>query len=196
MPVPRLFTSLKQRPLLFRTPVRSLCLMLGVLAVVAASACGETYKLSTGETLIGDVMATTATDQGVQIKVGEGEYQKVPWANFSQDDLKNFAKNTRMQPFVEPFIEPDPTLKIKKTEINIKSPPRLERPAPQSLFGAFFSSSIGLFVVLLLYGANVYAGYEVAIFRAKPPLLVGGLSAIPVLGLLAPIVFLSLPTKL
>ena len=170
--------------------------MLGILALFAASACGETYKLSTGETLIGDVMATTATDQGVQIKVGEGEYQKVPWASFSQDDLKAFARNQRMQPFVEPFIEPDLGAKIKKKEVNIKQPPRLERPAKQSLVGALFSSSVGIFVLLVLYGANVYAGYEVAIFRAQPPMLVSGLSAIPILGFAVPIVFLSMPTKL
>ena len=60
------------------------------------------------------MLATTANDQGVQIKVGEGEYQKVPWASFSQEDLKTFARNQRMQPFVEPFIEPDPTAKIKE----------------------------------------------------------------------------------
>ncbi len=35
-----------------------------------------------------------------------------------------------------------------------------------------------------------------AIFRAKPPLLVCGLSAIPLLGVAAPIIFLALPTKL
>jgi hypothetical protein len=170
--------------------------MLGMAVLLATSAGGETYKLSTGETLNGEVLATTANDQGVQIKVGEGEYQKVPWASFSQEDLKAFARNQRMQPFVEPFIEPDPAAKIKKTEVAIKQPPRLERPAKQSLFGALFSSSVGIFVLALLYGGNVYAGYEVAIFRAQPPMLVCGLAAIPLLGFAAPIVFLSMPTKL
>jgi hypothetical protein len=164
--------------------------------MLAASARAETYKLNSGETVNGEVLPTTANDQGVQIKVGEGDYQKVPWANFSQDNLKAFGKNQRMQPFVEPFIEPDPTLKIRKTEINIKSPPRLERPARQPFFSALFSSSVGLFVLLLVYAANIYAGYEVAMFRAQPPLLVSGLSAVPVLGFLAPIAFLSMPTRL
>jgi hypothetical protein len=100
-----------------------------------------------------------------------------------------------MQPFVEPFIEPNPEEKIRKTEVNIKQPPRLERPARESLVGAFFGSALGVMVMLVLYAATIYAGYEVAIFRAKPPLLVCGLSAIPGLGLLAPIMFLSIPTK-
>ena len=47
----------------------------------------------------------------------------------------------------------------------------------------------------MLYLANVYAGFEVAIFRARPPLLVAGLAAVPIVGFLAPIVFLSMPTR-
>lgn len=156
----------------------------------------DAFKLNSGETLNGEVLPTTANDQGVQIKVGEGDYQRVPWANFSQDDLRTFAKNQRMEPFVEPFIEITQQEKIKKTEVDIKAPPRFERPARQSLLGALGSSTLGVFVLLVLYAATVYAGYEVAIFRAQPPSLVCGLSAIPLLGLLAPIVFLSMPTRI
>jgi hypothetical protein len=48
--------------------------------------------------------------------------------------------------------------------------------------------------VLLLYGANVYAGFEIAIFRARPVPLVCGVSAVlPVIG---PIIFLCLKTLL
>ena len=50
-------------------------------------------------------------------------------------------------------------------------------------------------MMLLLYGANIYAGFEIAIFRAQSPLLVCGLSAVPLLGFVAPIVFLCLPTN-
>jgi hypothetical protein len=100
-----------------------------------------------------------------------------------------------MQPFVEPFIEITQEEKLKKTEVNIKQPPRFPQPPRQSLLGAMFSSGLGLFVALALYAGIVYAGYEVAIFRGQPPLLVCGLSAIPFLGFLAPIAFLSLPTK-
>lgn len=48
-------------------------------------------------------------------------------------------------------------------------------------------------MLLMFYAANIYAGYEVAVFRAQPKILVCGISAvIPVIG---PIVFLCLPTK-
>lgn len=178
--------------------VRCLYLIVGVLVFGPLTGLiqAETFKLANGQTMNGEVLPTTANDQGVQIKVGEGDYQRVPWANFSQDDLRNFAKNQRMEPFVEPFIEITQQEKIKKTEVNIKSPPKLERPARQSLLGALGSSTIGIFVLLLLYSATVYAGYEVAIFRAQPPGLVCGLAAIPLLGVLSPIVFLSLPTRI
>lgn len=170
-------------------------LTLTVLGLLGTSVRADEYKLTSGETLNGEVLSTSATDQGVQVKIGEGEYKKVPWNSFSQEDLKNFVKNPRMQPFVEPFIEPNPEEKIKKTEVNIKQPPRLERPARESLVGAFFGSTLGVMVMLVLYAAIIYAGYEVAIFRAQPPLLVCGLSAIPGLGFLAPIIFLSIGTK-
>ena len=178
--------------------VRSLYGMVGVLVLglLAGSLHAEAFKLTSGETVNGEILPTTANDQGVQIKVGEGDYQRVPWSNFSQDDLRNFAKNQRMEPFVEPFIEISQAEKIKKTEVNIKEPPRLPRPARQPLLSAMFSSTLGVLVLLVLYAATIYAGYEVAIFRAQPPALVCGLSAIPLLGILSPIVFLSLPTRI
>ncbi len=62
----------------------------------------------------------------------------------------------------------------------------------QSLLGALLSSSVGLFALTLIYAANIYSGYEIAVFRARPKALVMGVAAVlPVLG---PIIFLSLPT--
>jgi hypothetical protein len=177
--------------------VRSLYLILGLLlcGLVTGHCRADTFKLTNGETLVGEVFPVSANDQGVQVKVGDGQYQRVPWASFSQEDLKKFAKEAKMEAFVQPFIEINPEEKVKKTEVHLKEPSRLERPAKQSLFGAMFSSSLGFVLVLLVYAANIYAGYEVAIFRAQPPALVCGLAAIPGLGVLATIAFLSMPTK-
>jgi hypothetical protein len=62
------------------------------------------------------------------------------------------------------------------------------------LLGALFSSSVGLVCLLLIYAANIYAGYEIATVRAYPPALVCGVAAlVPVIG---PIIFLCLPTRL
>jgi len=178
--------------------VRKFCLIIALLAFVvfAGMLRADTYQLTSGETLNGEVLATSANDAGVQVKVGEGEYKKVPWDSFSQEDLRKFRDNPKLGPFVEPFIVITPEERVKKTEVPIKQPTRLEHPAAQSLFGALFSCGLGLFLLLVVYGATIYAGYEVAIFRAQPVPLVTGLSAIPLLGVFAPIIFLAMPTKI
>lgn len=174
--------------------VRRLCLIAVMLACgwLAGVAHADTFTLANGETLVGEALTASASDAGVQIKVGEGKYERVPWANFSQEDLKKFAAIPKLQPLVEPFIEVTKEEKLKKTEVNIKAPERLERPARQSLLGALFSSGPGLLALLLLYAANIYAGYEISIFRARPALMVCGVSA--ALPLVGPIIFLCLPT--
>ena len=178
--------------------VRRFCLLVGFIfgALLAESAWAdtETYTLANGETITGELLVSAANDAGVTIRTGEGKYEKVAWDRFSQEDLKKFVQIKKMEPFVEPFIEITPEEKIKKTEVpNVKQPVRLERPAGKSLFGAMFSSGLGLFIILLIYAANIFAGYEVSIFRAQPVALVCGVSA--VLPLIGPIIFLSMPTK-
>jgi hypothetical protein len=178
--------------------VRRFCLITFLLLsclLVVKGAEAETYKLSNGETVTGELLIAAANDAGVTIKVGDGEYKKVAWGNFSQEDLRNFAKNKKLEPLVEPFIEVTPEERAKKTEPPpIKQPERLGRPAPQSLFGAMLSSGLGWTILLLCYAANLYAAYEVSIFRAQPLPLVAGVSAVlPVIG---PIIFLSMPTRI
>jgi hypothetical protein len=119
----------------------------------------------------------------------------VPWTKFSQDDLKKLAKDPKMEPFVTPNIEVTEEQRIQKTEVSVTQPPRLKRPPPGSLFGAMLSSTVGLFVIMMLYGAGIYAAYEVALFRRRPPGLVCGLAAVPAIGLLSPIIFLWLPPQ-
>ncbi len=176
--------------------VRRLWLIAAVLACgwLAGAAYAETFTLANGETITGEVLTGSANDTGVQIKIGDGKYERVSWANFTQDDLKKFAATPKLQPLVEPFIEVTQADKIKKTEVNIKQPPRLERPARQSLPGAMFSSGPGVLILLLLYAANLYAAYEISIFRARPALLVCGVAA--VLPFAGPIIFLSMPTQI
>lgn len=176
--------------------VRRFCLLTAWLlgGLLAAAAYADTFNLVNGETITGEVLVGSENDAGVQIKLGEGKYERVPWASFSQEDLKKLARSQKLAPLVEPFIEITQADKIKKTEVNIKQPPRLELPAKQSLVGALFSSSLGLLILLVLYAANLYAGYEISIFRARPMALVCGVSA--VLPFIGPIIFLCMSTKL
>jgi hypothetical protein len=72
----------------------------------------------------------------------------------------------------------------------------LSRPEQGSLLGSLFGSGVGWLVVLLVWGANIYAGFEIAIFRARNPWMVAGLAAIPIGGVISNIVWISLPTYL
>jgi hypothetical protein len=166
------------------------------VATVSTGALADTFKLTTGEEITGELLPTSANESGVQIKVGEGQYKRVSWNNFSQEDLKKFAQYPKLELLVEPFIEITQEETIARTEVNIKQPPHLDRLPKQGLFGAMFSSGVGLFILFILWAATIYAGYEVALFRAQPPILVAGLSAVPLLGILVPIFFLIIPTKL
>src|ERR1035441_10611929 len=86
--------------------VRRFCLIVALLVggLLTGAAYAETFKFNNGDTLTGEVLTGSANDAGVQIKVGEGKYERVPWTSFSQEDLKKFAKAPKLAPLVEPFI--------------------------------------------------------------------------------------------
>lgn len=172
------------------------------LIVIGAALCGllagtvraDTFQLNDGSTVTGTVIQGSANDGGVQIRVDEGKYQRVPWSDFSQADLKKLAQDSKLEGFVEPFIEVSAQERIQRTQVKINPVPRLDLGKRGSLLGAMFSSGLGVFVLFLLYAANFYAAYEVSIFRAQPIALVAGVSAVlPVIG---PIVFLAMPVRL
>ena len=172
----------------------SFCIILIFWALLTVGAQGQTtVHLSDGQTLSGEMVSIE--ESGFIMKKSDGAYtDRIPWTKLSQADLKELDQNPKAAPFVEPLIEVTQEEKIKHTEVPIKEVPRLSRPKARSLFGALATSSLGFFVLLVLYGGNLYAAYEVSIFRAQPPGLVCGVSAIaPVLG---PIIFLSLPPRI
>lgn len=74
-----------------------------------------------------------------------------------------------------------------------KDYPRLDLPKKGSLLGGLFSSSVGIFVLLLAYAANVYAAYEIATVRAYSPPMVCGIAAV---ARPSSVVFLCLPTNM
>ena len=171
-------------------------LIMAFWALVTGNVWADNFTLATGETVSGEPLWSSANDQGLQIKTTDGKYERIPWVNFSQEDLKKFKETPKLAPLVEPYIEVTQEERIKKTAVEVKQPPRIELPAKKSFFASMLSSGPGLVLLLLVYAATIYAGYEVAIFRAQPVPLVAGLSAIPFVGVLAPIVFLSMPTRM
>lgn len=169
-------------------------IFLCVLICSALALQAETFELVDGRTVSGEILPSSANDLGVQIKTGEGTYEKFTWAEFAQSTLKDLSQKPRIGQFVEPFIEIPIETRIKKTEVEIKPVPRLDLPQKRSLLAGLFGSSVGLFALLLIYGANIYAASEIARFRAYPVAMVCGIAAAaPFVG---PIVFLCLPTKM
>lgn len=168
-----------------------ICLGLWFCGWLIATARADTFQLNEGRTLTGEIVAGSANDAGLQFRLADGSYERVAWTSFSQVDLKKLAEDGKLAAFVEPFIEVSQEERLKRTQVKINEVPRLERPAKGSLLGAMFSSSVGAFALLLLYAANIYAAYEISIFRARPFALVCGVSA--VLPLIGPVLFLALP---
>jgi hypothetical protein len=168
-------------------------LLCGLLCSITRA---DTFNLTDGSTMSGEIVS--ADENGVRFRTPDGNYSDpVPWTKFSQDDLKKMAKeDPKKAPLVTPFIEIPEEQRLKKTEVpNPVQPTRLKRPPQQSLFGAMLSSTVGLFVIVILYGAGIYAAYEVAVYRRRPPGVVCGLAAIPGLGFLSPIIFLWMPAQ-
>jgi len=173
-------------------PARLAVFAIVVLTSVAAS--GAIYPLSNGSNLEGEPISYNA--QGVVVKLPDGTFApREGWTNFTQQALQEFSKNPKIKIFVEPFLDIDEQEEDKpKLEIKPKHVERLARPDPGAGFGALFSSTLSLTFLILIYVGNVYAGYEVGLFRNYHPLLVAGVAAVaPVIG---PTIFLCLPTRI
>ncbi len=153
-----------------------------------------TFEYADGTKIEGEIVQ--GKPEFLQIRVDGSRYEKLSWDKLSQATLKQLAGDPKLklEAFIQPYLEVLEDATIKKTEVVIKPVPRLERPAKGSLFGALFGSSVGLLALLLVYAANIYAGYEISIIRAYPAAMVCGIAAIaPIIG---PAVFLCLPTKM
>lgn len=168
--------------------------LLSVLMSQAASAA--VFRLANGNTLEGQL--TSADEEGLVVQLDVGGFsRREPWINVSQDTLRELSQDPEIRDFVEPFIEPTPEeLKARREKKDIvvrPVPSRFERPAELPGFFAGLLSPIGLLLLVILVGANLYAAYEVALYRLQSVPVVCTVSFF--LPLLGPIIFLSLPTQ-
>ncbi len=158
---------------------------------MSITAMADTLKLTDGGSVTGDVVKFD--DNGLMLHTGEDSYTNLTWAQLSQDALRQLSDNPKIKPLVEPFIEPTAAERPPKAEIHVNPAVRLELPANPSVLGGLIKSPVGIFILLLLYAANLYAAYEIAAVKARPPAQVMGLSAVlPVIG---PIIFLIKPMQ-
>jgi hypothetical protein len=161
------------------------------LCGVFIAAGADTFQLADGKSLTGDVISYN--DNGIVFRLEGDKYsERVPWTKFTQDALKQLsAVNPKIKVLAEPFIESPPTERAKKGEVKVHEVTRLDLPPRSSLFGALFSSSVGLIALMLIYAGNIFAAYEIAVCRSRPLALVMGVSV--VLPILGPIIFLAMP---
>ena len=164
-------------------------LALFILLAGLAHAQSLNLHLADGTSISGEMVSSD--DKGFLLKLADGTYgDRVAWSKLAQSDLRELAQNPKLHDLVDPFIEQNQSDRVKRTEIVWKDIPKPVRPAHGSVLGALFGSGAGLFLLFLVYAGNIYAGYEIALFRGKPPAVVCGVAAVaPVVG---PVVFLCM----
>ena len=174
--------------------------MICILGMFSFAARAGTYTLTDGSQVTGDPLPYK--EEGVVLKTGPDVFSaRIPWSKFTQESLRQLhaeAKTPQEQALLAPMIEELPTERAKRKGITVKPVETPERPTSKDgTLGvmAVLSSPLGLTLLVILYAANLFAAYEVAVFRRQPFTTVGGLAAIPVLGVASPIIFLALPSR-
>ena len=177
--------------MLFRCVV---CWLVLVAWPLCAQVPATTLEFENGGKISGRLVSFK--DQHIQVAL-EGSvenpvYTNVPWAKLSQKTLRELSnhRDRQAQFFANIFLDPEVQPVNTKTERNqrLVMPPRLDRPQG----GSLFASPIMIVLLLLVYAANIYAGFEIGIFRQRPPMMVAAVSAI--LPLVGPAIFLAMPT--
>lgn len=172
----------------------SLCRIAGLCLLLALSAAGAAeFKLVGGATVSGDPVSFS--EQGVVFRLADGKLsERVQWFKFEPETLQGFLKDPKAKKFVEPLVAPPPEEKAapKKTAYQIKEPPKPEPPQVKGLVSAA-GTPIGLAMLAVIFLANLFAAYEIAVFRNYPPAFVCG--AAVVLPALGPLVFLCLKSR-
>lgn len=152
------------------------------------AAWADTLTLSDGTTVSGDIVKFD--DNSLMLREGDA-YTNVQWTLFSQDSLKQLAQDPKKAPLVEPFIAPAAAARPPKPQLQLQGVEKLDVPAKTSVIGGLFTSSVGLFLLFMIYVANLYAAYEIARCRSRPVGAAVGTAV--VLPLIGPVIFLLLP---
>jgi hypothetical protein len=173
-------------------------ILFGLLALVSITASAGMYTLTDGTKVEGDPISVT--DNGVVFHTADGQdLSRIVWDKFTQDDLRTLLAEVRTQrekDMIQPLIEELPQEKAQRKEITVKPIQPPDRPTANLGMMAIFSSPVGWTILLILYGANVFAAYEVAIYRRQSMATVCGLALIPFFGVLSPIIFIAMPTQM
>jgi len=152
------------------------------------------FKMADGSVITGDLVAPN--DDGAVIRrTSGGLTSRLGWDKFAQETLQDLSKDPKLKDAVEAFIDsPESASAAARPEIVAKDPPgKLTRPEKRPGLISSISTPAGLFILLIIFLANLYAAYEVSVYRNYPAAAVVGTSVIlPVLG---PLLFLGMPTR-
>lgn len=179
--------------------MRRFALIIGLwMGLLLHGAGAGTYALTDGSRVSGDPISYD--DDGLLLKTGEGSYSpRISWGRFTDEALRQLrdeAKNPHDRAIVEPMVSDEtPSEKAKLRQITVKPIETPPRPSGHLGILAVFTSPLGWVMLLILYGANLFAAYEIAIFRHQPLQTVCGLAAIPFFGVASSLYFLALPTR-
>jgi hypothetical protein len=175
----------------------NMIMVVGLASWMLLPAQAAEFKLNNGEVFKG--RAAGPNEDGLIIALDVGGFsERIPWARFSQETLRVLAADAKIKPHVEPFIEIPMEIKIKraarereKNQYTLRYEPKVSRPEGITGFFSGLTSPFGLLLLGLIYLANLFAAWEIALFRRRSAGIVCGASAIlPVLG---PLLFLGLP---
>jgi len=181
-------------PCLLENGVRKIFFVLAICFSFSslAPASEMNLQLVDGSMVVGETMKFD--DNGIMLRIAAETYTNLPWARFSQEALKQLSANPKIKLLVEPFIEPEPSQHTSnKAEITVNPVVRPELPANPSIISGLLKSPVGLFILFVIYLANLFAAYEISIIKARAGIQVIGVAALlPIIG---PIIFLFLPMK-
>jgi hypothetical protein len=169
--------------------------------MIAAVATAGTFPLSDGSKIAGT--PESINDNGVVFQLENGDLSpRMGWDKLTTEALKELiaeAKTEKERTLLEPFqplVENLSQATAQRKEIVIKPIQPPERPKRGEGILALFSSPVGWMIMLVLYGANLLAAYEVSVYRRQAAARVCGLAAIPFLGVLSPIIYGAMPTHI
>lgn len=152
----------------------------------------QNFQLTDGKVFSGRTVQFTDGFVQFALESPPNTYTNIRWGRLSQASLVELAKNRFAAPHAIPFIDTPASARpapAAKAEITLKPVPRMDRPSG----GGLFSSPVMLLLFFMIYLGNIYAAYEISIFRQQNTPMVCGLAAIlPVLG---PIIFIAMPTR-
>ena len=103
--------------------IRRFAFVLVAFALVTGglrSAWAAAYPLIGGTVLEGEPIAFDI--RGVVVKTDDGSARRMGWTNFTQEALKELAKQPKAKPFAEPYLEVDEPEPAKKPTAQANPP--------------------------------------------------------------------------